>query len=132
MNRKYLDDIGVDPESRPDIYIKGDPRIPKFEEQVRVYGFNEQEAWSLNYAFKLWLYERLNMYVDTNNVVDTTFHKFQYKGETITFQDCIDRMIEGLKLDITTLASETGTEEEMAKVDDVLPLFVLCFGYLWW
>ena len=68
------------------------------------------------------------------NCIDTSFHTFEYKGEIITFQDCIDRMIVGLKLELTLDEYDDKRKEEdiKNKLDDILPLFTLCYRCLWW
>ncbi|MNW60993.1 hypothetical protein D3C74_390200 [compost metagenome] len=68
------------------------------------------------------------------NIVDTAYHKFSYKGKELTFQDCIDRMIEGLKLDLTLeeFSKERKNKDIEDKIEDVLPIFCLCYKCLWW
>jgi hypothetical protein len=133
MTRKYIDDLGIKFENTPQGWCPNDPREDKWKKEEEIYGFDSRETWALDYNFKLWLYERLSMYNEIN-IVDTSFHKFEYKNETITFQDCIDRMIAGLKLDLTI--DEFDSKKKDLKVqeaiNDVLPIFQLCFNCLWW
>ncbi|WP_145413413.1 hypothetical protein [Paenibacillus xylanexedens] len=131
--RRYISELGIEHEDTPQGYFPGDKREDKWKSEREEYGFDSRETWSLNYSFKLWLYERLQMY-DEINIVDTSFHKFTYKEELITFQECIDRMIEGLKLDLTLdeYDPERKLDECKNKITDVLPLFCICCEYLWW
>ena len=126
MGRKYLEDAGIAFE----FDLEGDSREKKWEEERKVYGFDERETWSLKESFKIWLFERLSRYNEVN-IIDTSTHKFNYKEQEITFQDCIDRMLEGLRLDLT-LSDQAERDLNKEKIEDVLPLFNLCFEYLWW
>ncbi|KAA9007285.1 hypothetical protein F4V43_02015 [Paenibacillus spiritus] len=131
--RKYIDDLGIKLEDTPQGWCPGDSREEGWSKQREIYGFDSRETWSLDYTFKLWLYERLRMY-DEVNVIDTGFHKFDYKGKLITFQECIDRMIEGLRLDLTLgdFSEERKIKEIDEKIEDVMPIFCLCHKCLWW
>ena len=84
----------------------------------------------MDFTFKLWLYERLSMYNEINGV-DTSFHKYEFKGETIAFQECIDRMLDGLKIELTT-DEYRRTDEQKGKVEDIANIFALCLPSLWW
>lgn len=131
MARKYIDDLGIKFEDTPQGWHKGDKRQTEWKKQRDIYGFDERETWNLNDTFKFWLYERLCMF-NGNNAIDTSYHKFEYKGETLTFQECIDRMLEGLKLDLTLPHYTDKREENEEKINDVVSIFALCFDKLWW
>lgn len=131
MKRKYLDDLGISFEETPQGWNPDDTRQEEWTNQRESYGFDERETWSLDYSFKLWLYERLSMFNEVN-IINTLYHTFEYKNETLTFQDCVDRMLEGLKLDLTIPSySEDRTQYE-DKINDVVSIFALCFNKLWW
>ena len=132
MLGKYLRDLGIKEENTPQGMLPGDLREKKWKQEREEYGFDSRETWGLDTTFKYWLYERLSMYNDlAPRIIDTSFHKYEYKGETITFQNCIDRMLEGLKIDLTIDEYER-TEEQKQKVVDIVPIFALCFYSLWW
>jgi len=84
----------------------------------------------MDFTFKLWLYERLSMYNEVNGV-DTSFHKYEFKGEIITFQECIDRMLDGLKIELI-IDEYRRTDEQKEKVEDIVNIFALCLHSLWW
>ncbi len=131
MARKYIDDLGIDFEDTPQGWLKEDKRQEKWKKQREVYGFDERETWNLNNTFKFWLYERLCMFNEIN-IINTSYHKFEYKGETLSFQDCIDRMLEGLQLELTFPDYSDEREQYEEKINDVVPIFALCFDKLWW
>lgn len=135
LGRKYIDDLGIKFEDTPQGWClkDSDSREDYWKIEREEYGFDSRETWALDYSFKLWLYERLCMYNEINNV-DTSFHKFEYKGKTLTLQDCIDRMIEGLKLDLTLDEYDKKRDDAkiQEKIDDVVQIFALCYRYLWW
>lgn len=134
IKRKYIDELGIKYEDTPQGWNTdiGDSRFPEWEKQREEWGFDERETWNLTYAFELWLYERLKVY-DEINIVDTRsdMHQFEYRGAILDFQDCIDRMLEGLKIKLT---DDNWWKDKTKKeqVEDILPLFVLCYNCLWW
>ena len=131
---KYLKELGIKIEDTPYGWCENDGRddhrIPYWKKQQEEYGFDERETWGLDYTFYLWLYNRLKMY-DEVNCINTDTHKFEYKGEELTQQDCIDRMIEGCKIAITK-DSFKHTDEELEKVDDVAKIWAICINSMWW
>ena len=130
MGHKYLEDICVK-DNPPSEWCKGDKRESKWEVEREIYGFDSRETWSLDTTFFCWLYERLMMYNEIN-IVDTSHHKFEYDGQTITFQECIDRMLNGCKIYLTSSDWEFENKELRKLVEDVPEIFALCFWCLWW
>jgi len=130
MLGKYLKDLGILEDNTPQGWNKDDSRQERWIKEREIYGFDEKETWSMDFTFKLWLYERLSMYNEVNGI-DTSFHKYEFKGDTITFQECIDRMLDGLKIELTT-DEYRRTEEQKEKVEDVVNIFALCLPSLWW
>lgn len=130
MKRKYLDDIGV--ADRPDTWCPNDDRQPEWDKEQAEYGFDERETWSMEYTFYCWLYERLKMFLDVN-CIDLTFHKFEFEGETLTQQECIDRMLTGCA---TYFNCEDyrwdATEEEVKIIEDVAKIWALVLPAMWW
>jgi len=139
MTRKYIDDLGINYENTPQGWCSSDEieepwrqeRKECWKKEREVYGFDARETWGLDGTFKLWLYERLMMF-DEVNCVDTSCHKYTYRGIELTFQDCIDRMLEGLKLDLQSEDLFNKDADTQAKINDVVPIFALCFKSLWW
>ena len=134
MKRKYIDELGIEYVETPQGWntdIK-DRRFSDWMKQREEWGFDERETWDLTYAFELWLYERLKVY-DEVNIVDTRSksHQFKYKGKILDFQDCINRMVEGLEIKLSDDAWWKDVDKK-EKVEDVLKLFVLCYNCLWW
>lgn len=127
MKRKYLDDLGVT--ERPDTWNRNDKRQNVWKEERDTYGFDEREIWDLGYSFYCWLYERLMMYKE-NSCVVLSYHQFQYKGETLTQEECIDRMISGLKL---VLCKEEGklTKAEKELVEDIAYIWATVLPVMW-
>lgn len=128
MKRKYLEDLGVDIKNTPYGYCQNDHRQPKWDKQKEIYGFDSRETWNLDTAFIYWLYERLSMYNEVN-IIDTQYRKFEIGDETLTFQQCIDELLQLTKRYITESLNSNETEK---CIDRVLILFRTCFFSLWW
>lgn len=132
MLSKYLRDLGIKEEDTPQGWCINDQRQEKWQKERDEHGFDSKETWSLDYTFRLWLYERLSMYNEVApKVIDTTFHKYEWNNEIITFQDCINKMLEGLKIDLT-IPDDEKTDEQKQKAADVVKIFALCYYSLWW
>lgn len=96
VKHKYLDDIGVDYSW---VWNKeNSDRDERFEEQQKIYGFDDRETWNLDGTFYMWLYERLKMYVEIGGkIVDLNYHKFTFKGKEYTQLEMINMMLERLE-----------------------------------
>lgn len=131
--RKYLSDLGLKEANIPQYWgSTKDTRKEHWKKKRDIYGFDQRETWSLDYSFTIWLYERLSMYNEVNCVNTTSsFYKIEFEGEILTFQDCIDKMLEGLKLELTTEDYDR-TEEQNKKIEYVVDIFAVCHRLLWW
>lgn len=140
--RKYIDDIGIAFEETPqglcnDEYIANieGTRGSLWHKEREIYGFDNRETWNLDYTIKLHLYERLCMYNEIN-IIDTENTKVEFEGGEITLQECIDRMIEGLKIDLQTDYLDKKrldtTSIEYKKMNEVFKILSICINRLWW
>lgn len=129
MKRKYLDDIGVDLCLWSE--LEDDKRQARWAQEREEYGFDERDTWCMNYAFYCWLYERLKMYLDVN-CVDLTFHKFEYEGEELTQQECIDRMLHGCEVYFQQDNDWTISEEDQKAISDVANIWAIVLPAMWW
>ena len=129
MGHKYLEKI-VSLEDTPYGWNKDDKRNDEWSKQREEYGFDERETWSLDSTFFYWLYERISMYneispVDTNN----TFIKIRYKDKEITFQECIDILLENCK----TIILSQNIDTSVRNIEkDVLELWSKSYKLFWW
>ena len=135
MNRHYIDELGIKFEETPQGWNQNDSRQEYWKKEREKYGFDERDTWYLHYTIDLLLYERLcNFKENAKGCIDLTFHKFKYKDEILTQEECIDRMIEGLKLELTL--DEFDEKRKCKKVqkliDDVYPIYAICKYSLWW
>lgn len=106
------------------------------EEEVKLYGFNQKDVWFLIKNFKEYLYKRLKMYDEvTDNVIDKSakFHNIEYNDEILTLQEYIDKILEGLELDINCSDLEKSSNKEIQeKIDIVFNLLPRGIKHLWW
>ncbi len=127
MRRKYLDDLNVT--DRADLWLPDDKRQLKWAKEREEYGFDEREICNLDYAFYCWLYERLKMFVE-RACVNLENHTFEYKGETLTQRQCVDKMLEGLEIVLIKQADEF-TEEDWIKFEDITYIWALVIHDMW-
>lgn len=131
MRRKYLDDIGVT--DRHDTWYDDEndlERDVKFNTQRAIYGFDERETWALDHSFYCWLYERLMMFLEVNNI-DLEFHKFEYKGKEYTQKQLIDMMIVNLKFVLSKEFDEYN-DEHMGIAKSISEIWSLVLPAMWW
>jgi hypothetical protein len=67
-----------------------------------------------------------------SEIVDLTWHKFEYKGETLTQIECIDRMIEGCKVYIQNPYDFEVDKEKLEKVTEVAEIWAIVLPAMWW
>lgn len=135
MNRYYIDKLGIEFKDTPQGWNQDDSRQIYWEKERNKYGFDERETWSLRYTMDLLLYERLCKFKEyASECIDFTFHKFKYEYEILTQEECIDRMIEGLKLELTLDEFDEKRKCEKVKklINDVYKIYALCKNSLWW
>lgn len=129
MSRKYLDDIGVDLWSG----LEDDKRQERWAKEQEEYGFDERETWALDHAFYCWLYERLKMYVErASKIVKLDFHKFEYEGEELTQQECIDRMMYGCEVYFAQEDEWDISEEDRKVISDIAKIWAIVLPAMWW
>ena len=128
MNRKYLDDIGMI--ERPDLWNKEDTRQERWTKEREEYGFDERETWDLEISFRLWLYERLKMYLD-RNCVNLEYHKFEFKGKEYTQQQMIDMMLERLEFSFKEDYNDYDPKQ-YAYVNEIEEIWTIVVGAMWW
>ena len=91
-----------------------------------------KECWCLDFNFLEWLRIRLPIYLkEAGSTVDLTYHKFEYKGKTMTQEEIIKRMIQLLK-EIEGKDCWDPHEEYKDKVDEILDIWKLVFHAMWW
>lgn len=130
---KYLDEIKV--ADRLDKIKPINKRVKrKWEEQRKIYGFDERETYSLDFAFYCWLYERLRMYFEkADPVVDLDYHKLDFKGEEFTLKELIFMLLDRLELYFKKERKCTEyTPEEAQKVREIGEIWAIILPYAWW
>lgn len=133
MGRKILDKFNLHWKIHKENKIKeyGLKRALEFRNQKREYGFDERELWDLDYSISTLLYERLVLFKEVaKQYINLEFHQYEYKGETLTQLQCIDRMIDSLEFRLTN--GEPETEKDIEKMREVYEILALCFRQMWY
>lgn len=126
---KYLEEL-VDPKDLPQNWNPDDKRQKAWKRQREECGFDERETWSLDYTFRLWFYQRLKMYNEIN-CIDSNHHKFKFKEEEYTLQECIDYILEAFELSFKN--DDWNYKKEMSeKVYNAYKIIGIIMPYLWW
>ena len=126
--RKYLDDIGIT--DRPDTWVRNDKRRRKWEQERRIYGFDERETWNLNYSFYLWLYERLKRFLEVA-CIDLDWHEFEYNGKKYTQRVLIKMTLERLEFFFNSEYNYLD-EKQNQYVSEIEKIWAVVLPAMWW
>lgn len=83
----------------------------------------------------LLLYERLCKYKEiAKGIVNLSFHTFKYNEEKLTQEECIDKILEGLKLELTLEPFDKKRKEQevINKIESIWKIYDLIKYALWW
>ena len=113
--------------------------LKRYKEQRDIYGIDERETWNFADDLVDYIYIHLKMYNEVSTIIDKDFHKVVFKGEEITFQQAIDRIIKFVETEYypvkfnKVVSQKTRTLQEFnKKFNDMCSLFCLILPYLTW
>ena len=137
MARKYLEEIGIKAEDTPWGYgYEDDEREERWQKEREEIGFDERETWSLDHTMNLLLYERLHRYKElAEKIINLDFHTFKYNDEELTERQCIERILEGLELELTLDEYDKRRQEDeyiKEKIGSIWKIYDLVKYALWW
>ena len=132
---KYLDEAGIADGNRPWTWDEEDgERAERWKEEREIYGFDSRETWCLFETFYLWLYERLRMFKDYN-IIDLSYHKFNYNGNEYTQGQLIDMMLERLELYFSDKYDEFNPmldDSLYERVHEIEKIWSVVIPAMWW
>jgi hypothetical protein len=137
MARKYLEEIGIKVEDTPWGYgYEDDEREDRWQKEREEIGFDERETWSLDHTMNLLLYERLRRYKElAEKIINLDFHTFKYNDEELTERQCIERILEGLELELTLDEYDKRRQEDeyiKERIGSIWKIYDLIKYALWW
>ena len=105
------------------------------------YELNTKETFSLDMTILAYLYEHLVMYKEAaSEIVDLNHYKFSINGDILTEEQCIDRMLDDIRVILSIDDSDYMSGEDFKKKDkiitekknDLFDVLKECFRALWW
>ena len=105
------------------------------------YELNTKETFSLDMTILAYLYEHLVMYKEAaSEIVDLNYHKFSINGDILTEEQCINRMLDDIRVilsidDSDYISGEDWKEKDRImkeKKNDLFDVLKECFWTLWW
>ena len=133
--REFLEEIGMKPEDFSNNWGRLDDRQPEWQKDQKKYGFDERATWCLDTEIKQFIYERLVFYQRyAPKESDDDCPKFVFKKKKYSFEQYLEKIIEGLKLDLITAGFTPLRKEKeaKAKIENALPMLVKYIDYFWW
>lgn len=105
--------------------------------QKRKTGVDPRSCYDLNTEHMLWLYEHICQYIDdAAPIVDLEYHKFEYKGETLTQLQLLYKLREHIANYINAENEEEDLEKEVQIMkengDEVFDILKIMYPALWW
>lgn len=95
----------------------------------------QEECWSLDYNIVKWLNEHLKVYLkDAYEVIDLEYDKFEYKGNTYTMLQMINRFIVMTDelLDIYSDMQESDIDRMYKLKDEMYDILKIIHFRLWY
>ena len=105
------------------------------------YELNTKETFSLDMTILAYLYEHLVMYKEVaGEIVNLSYHKFTINDEILTEEQCINRMLDDIRVILSIDDSDYISVEDFEKKDkimtekknDLFDVLKECFWTLWW
>ena len=105
------------------------------------YELNTKETFSLDMTILAYLYEHLVMYKEVaGEIVNLSYHKFTINDEILTERECINRMLDDIRVILSIDDSDYISVEDFEKKDkimtekknDLFDVLKECFWTLWW
>lgn len=105
------------------------------------YELNTKETFSLDMTILAYLYEHLVMYKEAaNEIVNLNYHKFTINDEILTEEQCINRMLNAIRVILSVNDSNYISVEDCEEKDkimtekknDLFDVLKECFWTLWW
>ena len=105
------------------------------------YELNTKETFSLDMTILAYLYEHLVMYKEAaSEIVNLSYHKFTINDEILTEEQCINRMLDDIRVILSIDDSDYISVEDFEKKDkimtekknDLFDVLKECFWTLWW
>ena len=126
---KYLDDLGLKQEKYGTNFVPDDDtRATRWAEQKETYGFDDRETWTLDWLFIEWIYTRVMMFTEVNNI-DTTFHKISYKDKEITQEEGINKLLDLCK---QCLLKGDEDDEYFDNLREICDIWKELLPHMWW
>ena len=105
------------------------------------YELNTKETFSLDMTILAYLYEHLVMYKEVaGEIVNLNYHEFNINDEILTERECINRMLDDIRVILSIDDSDYISVEDFEKKDkimtekknDLFDVLKECFWTLWW
>lgn len=125
--RKYLKQLGV--KYFPNDYLVTPKDRVKLILQRFIYGFDIRDIWHLHSSIDMLLYERLMMFKEVHEDLD--YETFIYKGQELTLRECIDRILEGLRVSIEIEKFEIAICNNNNCIEEAYELYIIIRQHLW-
>lgn len=131
MGRKYLNDIGIKDKDLPWKLNPGDKRTKEWQDERKVYGFDERDTWTLRYTLTILVYERLKYYREFAPVeMDTAeWNSYTFEGKDIVFGAAIDRILKSFE---AFVVDDDEREEVYKEYQKCWALLGVIMPGLWW
>ena len=135
VERAFLKEIGIKSTDFYQNWGRIDDRQAEWQKDQKKYGFDERATWCLDDEIKRFIYERIVFFQRYAPKEPEEFaSKLVFKKKEYTFEEYLDEIIDGLRLDLTLDEFSLVREEKAtkAKIGNALPMLLTHIECLWW
>ena len=132
--RIWLDKIGLKKKDRPEGWNKPFSRRVKCKVRKWIYGVDPRETYALDFAWHMWLYEHLKMFLEQADPVVVLDEKnIEWDSGTWSIRDLILMMLQRLEF---VLNPESGyndfDEKDVKYARQIEEIWAAVCPYMWW
>ncbi len=136
QRNKYLDDLGLDFFEYGVNWTRKETKKKwrrAWRKQRETYGFDDRETYDMTRIFGEWLYSHLMMYRwKASKVIDLTYHKIEFEGNTYTQIEALDRMIEWTEFYLRNRDDPDRYDESLESLQRATRLWEPFLAHAWW
>lgn len=132
--RIWLDKINVPKKNRPEGWRRPFSRHVKCKLTKLVYGVDPRDTYDLDFAWRLWLYEHLKMYLkEASPVIDLTEKRFEWEGKKYSQEELIGMMLERLEFALNPRNRYDDLDaKEYEYVHQIEQIWAVVCPAMWW
>ena len=110
-----------------------DARVPRFLQRKKEIGVDPREAWGVDYAFVVWLFNILSLLLDEGGqIIDFEFHDYTIAGKTKNQEQWMQHMLTLSEKYLRVADTIDGERENYYRLNAIVKIFSKVIHQMWW